>query len=58
MIGAGIFSFAQSQAYVFDFTAFVYICFAFTSLVIITKLVIVVELCTLLRYEVFVLKYR
>ena len=52
MIGAGIFSFAQSQANVFDFTAFVYIYFAFTSLVI------VVELCALLRYEVFVLKYR
>ena len=52
MIGAGIFSFAQFQANVFDFTAFVYIYFAFTSLVI------VVELCTLLRYEVFVLKYR
>ena len=52
MIEAGIFSFAQSQANVFDFTAFVYIYFAFTSLVI------VVELCTLLRYEVFVLKYR
>ena len=56
MIGAGIFSFAQSQANVFDFTAFVYIYFAFTSLV--TGLVFVVELCTLLRYEVFVLKYR
>ena len=43
VIGAGIFSFIQSQANVFDFTAFVYIYFAFTSLVI------VVELCTLLR---------
>ena len=41
-----------SQANVFYFTAFVYIYFAFTSLVI------VVELCTLLRYEVIVLKYR
>ena len=52
MIGAGIFSFTQSQANVFDFTAFVYIYFAFTSLVI------VVELCTLLRYEEIVLKYN
>ena len=52
VIGTGIFSFTQSQATVFDFTAFVYIYFAFTSLVI------VVDLCTLLRYEVFVLKYR
>ena len=52
VIGAGIFSFTQSQANVFDFTAFVYIYFAFTSLVI------VVELCTLPRYEVIVLKYR
>ena len=52
VIGAGIFSFTQSQANVFDFTAFVYIYFAFTSLVI------VVELCTLLRYEVIVLKCR
>ena len=52
VIGAGIFSFTQSQANVFDFTAIVYIYFAFTSLVI------VVELCTLLRYEVIELKYR
>ena len=37
---------------VLTMTAFVYIYFAFTSLVI------VVELCTLLRYEVIVLKYR
>ena len=50
VIGAGIFSFTQSQANVFDFTAIVYIYFAFTSLVI------VVELCTLLRYEVIELK--
>ena len=46
MISTGIFSFTQSQANVFDFTAFVYIYFAFTSLVI------VVDLCTLLHYEV------
>ena len=52
VIGAAIFSFTQSQANVFDFTAIVYIYFAFTSLVI------VVELCTLLRYEVIELKYR
>ena len=52
LIGAGIFSFTQCQANVFYFTAFVYIYFAFTSLVI------VVEFCTLLRYEVIVLKYR
>ena len=52
VVGDGIFPFTQAQANVFDFTAFVYIYFAFTSLVI------VVELCTLLRYEVIVLKYR
>ena len=52
VIGAGIFSFTQSQANVFDFMAYVYIHFAFTSLVI------AVDLCTLPRYEVFVLKYR
>ena len=52
VIGADIFSFTQSQANVFDFTAFVYIYFAFTSLVI------VAELCTLLHYEVIVLTYR
>ena len=53
VIGAGIFPFTQAQGNVFDFTAFsVYIYFAFTSLVI------VVELCTLLRYEAIVLKYR
>ena len=52
VIGAGIFSFTQSQANVLTLTALVYIYFAFTSLVI------VVELCTLLRYEVIVLKYR
>ena len=51
MIGAGIFPFTEAQANVFDLTAFVYIYFAFTSLVI------VVELCTLLCYEVIVLKY-
>ena len=52
VIGAGIFPFTQSQANVFDFTAIVYIYFTFTGLVI------VVELCALLRYEVIVLKYR
>ena len=51
MIGDGIFPFTPAQANVFDFKAIVYIYFAFTSLVI------VVELCTLLRYEVIVLKY-
>ena len=52
MIGADIVSFTQSQANVFYFTAIVYIYFAFTSLVI------VVELCNLLGYEVIELKYR
>ena len=37
---------------VFDFTAFVNICFAFTSVVI------VLELCTVFCYEVIVLKCR
>ena len=50
MIGAGIFPFTQAQVYVFDLTAFVYIYFAFISLVI------DFELCALLRYEVIVLK--
>ena len=31
VIGAGIFSFTQSQANVFDFTTIVYIYFAFTN---------------------------
>ena len=52
MIGAGIFPFTQAQVNVFDFTAFMYIYFDFTSLVI------VVELCTFLRCEVILLKYR
>ena len=52
MIVDGIFPFTQAQANVFDFTAsIVYIYFAFTSLVT------VVELCTLLHYEVIVLIY-
>ena len=51
VIGAGIFPFTQAQANVSDFTAFVYIYLAFTSLVI------VVELCALLCYEVIVKKY-
>ena len=41
-----------AQVNVFEFTAFEYIYFDFTSLVI------VVEFCTLLRYEVIILKYR
>ena len=51
MIDAGIFPFTQAEVYVkvFDLVASVYIYFTFTSLVI------VVELCTLLRYEVIVL---
>ena len=51
VIRAGILPFTQAQANVFDFTAFVYIYFAFTSLLI------VVKLCTLLRCEEIVLKY-
>ena len=52
VIDAGIFPFTQAQVYVqvFDLAAFVYIYFTFTSLEV------VVELCTLLRYEVIVLK--
>ena len=48
MIGAGLFQFWLKLKYtdVFDLTAFVYVYFDFTSLVI------VVELCTVLRYEV------
>ena len=36
-IGAGIFPFTQAQANVFDFTAFAYIYFAFSSLVIVVE---------------------
>ena len=52
MIDAGTFPFTQAQVYVqvFDPVAFVNIYFAFASLVI------VVELCSLLRYEVIALK--
>ena len=51
-IGSGIFQFTQAQVNVFVFTAFEYSYLAFTSLVI------VVELCILLCYEVIVLKFR
>ena len=51
-IGSGIFQFTQVQVNVFVLTAFEYSYFAFTSLVI------VVELCTLLCYEVIALKFR
>ena len=49
-----IFQFIQAGVYVFVLTAFAYwyVYLAFTSLVI------VVELCTLLCYEVIVLKFR
>ena len=52
MIDAGIFPFTQAQVYVqaFGLGAFVYIYFTFASLEV------VVELCTLLRYEVIVWK--
>ena len=52
VVDAGIFPFTQAQVYVqvFDLAAFVYIYFTFTSLEV------VVELCTLLRYEVIALK--
>ena len=54
VIGAGLFQFwlTLECTDVFDLTALVYIYFAFTSLAI------VVELCTLRRYEVIVLKCR
>ena len=49
---SGIFQFTQAQVNVFVFTAFEYSYLAFASLVI------VVELCILLCYEVIVLKFR
>ena len=49
---SGIFQFPQAQANVFVLTAFEYSYLAFTSLVI------VVEFCSLLCYEVIVLKFR
>ena len=51
-IGSGIFQFTQAQVNVFVLTAFEYSYLAFTTLVI------VVELCTLLYYDVIVLKFR
>ena len=51
-IGFGIFQFTQAQVNIFVLTASEYSYLAFTSLVI------VVELCTLLCYEVIVLKFR
>ena len=51
-IGSGIFQFTQAQVNVFVLTAFEYSYLAFTSLVI------VVELCTLLCYDVIVLKFQ
>ena len=51
-IGSSIFQFTQAQVNVFVLTAFQYSYLAFTSLVI------VAELCTLLCYEVIVLKFR
>ena len=52
MIDAGIFPLTQAQVYdqVVDLAAFVYIYFAFTTLEVVD------EICTLLRYEVIVLK--
>ena len=51
-ISSGKFQFTPAQVNVFVLTAFEYSYLAFTSLVI------VVELCTLLCYEVIVLKLR
>ena len=51
-IGSGIFQFTHAQVNVFVLKAFEYSYLAFTSLVV------VVELCTLLCYEVIVLKFR
>ena len=52
VIGAGIFQFTQVHVSVFDLTAFVYIYLAFTCSVT------VVELFTLLRYEVIALNFN
>ena len=52
MITSGIFQLSQAQVLVFVLAAFAYICLACSSLVI------VVELCTLLCYEVIVLQFR
>ena len=49
---AGTFQFSQAQVFVFVLTAFVYVYSAFTSLVIF------VELCTFLCYDVIALKFR
>ena len=51
-IGSGIFQFTRAQVNLFVLAAFEYGYLVFTSLVI------VVELCTLLCYEVIVLKFR
>ena len=51
VIGDGIFPFTQAQRLMF-LTLRLLCIFTFTSLVI------VIELCTLVRYEVIVLKYR
>ena len=51
-MGSGIFQFTQAQVNVFVLTAFEY------SYLALTSLVIVVELCTLLCYEVIVLKFK
>ena len=51
-IGSGIFQLTQAQVNVLVLTAFEYSYLAFTCLVI------VVVLCTLLCYEVIVLKFR
>ena len=51
-IGSGKFQFTVAQVNVFVLTAFEYSYLPFASLVI------VVELCTLLCYEVIVLKFR
>ena len=51
-IGSGIFQLTQARVNVFVLTAFEY------SYLVFTSLVIVVERCTLLCYEVVVLKFR
>ena len=56
MIGSGIFQCSQTQVYVFLLDALFFI-FNLTHLTI-TSLVIFAELCILLLYEVFVLKFR
>ena len=51
-IGSNILQITQAQVYVFVLTVFLYTYFAFTSLIVF------VELCIFLCYEVIVLKFR